>query len=39
VGPEGYSSAISAFAACVDIHETYLRSGFRPAMAKFIGNG
>ena len=23
-------------AACVDIHETYLRSGFGPAMAKFI---
>jgi pimeloyl-ACP methyl ester carboxylesterase len=23
-------------AACVDIHETYLRSGFAPAMAKFI---
>ena len=24
-------------AACVDIHETYQRSGFGPAMAKFIG--
>jgi pimeloyl-ACP methyl ester carboxylesterase len=24
-------------AACVDIHETYLRSGVGPAMAKFIG--
>jgi hypothetical protein len=23
-------------AACADIHETYLRSGFGPAMAKFI---
>ena len=23
-------------AACIDIHETYLRSGFGPAMAKFI---
>jgi hypothetical protein len=23
-------------AACTDIHETYLRSGFGPAMAKFI---
>jgi pimeloyl-ACP methyl ester carboxylesterase len=23
-------------AACVDIHETYMRSGFGPAMAKFI---
>lgn len=26
----------AALAACVDIHETYLRSGFGPAMAKFI---
>ena len=26
-------------AACVDIHETYLRSGFGPAMAKFIAIG
>jgi pimeloyl-ACP methyl ester carboxylesterase len=25
-----------ALAACTDIHETYLRSGFGPAMAKFI---
>jgi pimeloyl-ACP methyl ester carboxylesterase len=25
-----------ALAACVDIHETYLRSGMGPAMAKFI---
>jgi pimeloyl-ACP methyl ester carboxylesterase len=25
-----------ALAACVDIHETYLRNGFGPAMAKFI---
>jgi pimeloyl-ACP methyl ester carboxylesterase len=25
-----------ALAACVDIHETYLRAGFGPAMAKFI---
>jgi pimeloyl-ACP methyl ester carboxylesterase len=25
-----------ALAACADIHETYLRSGFGPAMAKFI---
>ena len=25
-----------ALAACVDIHETYQRSGFGPAMAKFI---
>ncbi|MDX6315364.1 MAG: hypothetical protein QOF44_4828 [Streptomyces sp.] len=25
-----------ALAACVDIHETYRRSGFGPAMAKFI---
>jgi pimeloyl-ACP methyl ester carboxylesterase len=25
-----------ALAACVDIHETYLRSGLGPAMAKFI---
>jgi pimeloyl-ACP methyl ester carboxylesterase len=25
-----------ALAACLDIHETYLRSGFGPAMAKFI---
>jgi pimeloyl-ACP methyl ester carboxylesterase len=25
-----------ALAACVDIHETYLRTGFGPAMAKFI---
>jgi len=27
----------AALAAAVDIHETYLRSGFGPAMAKFIG--
>jgi pimeloyl-ACP methyl ester carboxylesterase len=26
----------AALAACVDIHETYLRSGMGPAMAKFI---
>jgi pimeloyl-ACP methyl ester carboxylesterase len=26
----------AALAACTDIHETYLRSGFGPAMAKFI---
>jgi pimeloyl-ACP methyl ester carboxylesterase len=26
----------AALAACVDIHETYERSGFGPAMAKFI---
>jgi pimeloyl-ACP methyl ester carboxylesterase len=26
----------AVLAACVDIHETYLRSGFGPAMAKFI---
>jgi len=26
----------TVLAACVDIHETYLRSGFGPAMAKFI---
>ena len=26
----------AALAACVDIHETYQRSGFGPAMAKFI---
>ena len=26
----------AALAACADIHETYLRSGFGPAMAKFI---
>jgi pimeloyl-ACP methyl ester carboxylesterase len=26
----------AALAACVDIHETYLRSGHGPAMAKFI---
>ena len=26
-----------ALAACVDIHETYLRSGMGPGMAKFIG--
>jgi pimeloyl-ACP methyl ester carboxylesterase len=25
-----------ALAACVDIHETYMRAGFGPAMAKFI---
>jgi len=25
-----------ALAACTDIHDTYLRSGFGPAMAKFI---
>ncbi len=25
-----------AIAACVDMHDTYLRSGFGPAMAKFI---
>jgi hypothetical protein len=28
--------AEQALAACVDIHETYLRSGSGPAMAKFI---
>jgi pimeloyl-ACP methyl ester carboxylesterase len=26
----------AALAACTDMHETYLRSGFGPAMAKFI---
>jgi pimeloyl-ACP methyl ester carboxylesterase len=26
----------AALAACVDIHETYLRDGFGPAMARFI---
>ena len=26
----------AALAACVDVHETYLRAGFGPAMAKFI---
>jgi pimeloyl-ACP methyl ester carboxylesterase len=26
----------AALAACVDIHQTYLRSGYGPAMAKFI---
>jgi pimeloyl-ACP methyl ester carboxylesterase len=26
----------NALAACVDIHDTYLRDGFGPAMAKFI---
>ena len=26
----------TVLAACVDMHETYLRSGFGPAMAKFI---
>ena len=30
------SDQVAALAACVDIHETYLRSGFGPAMAKFI---
>jgi pimeloyl-ACP methyl ester carboxylesterase len=28
--------AETALAVCVDMHETYLRSGFGPAMAKFI---
>jgi pimeloyl-ACP methyl ester carboxylesterase len=28
--------AQTALAVCVDIHDTYLRSGFGPAMAKFI---
>src|SRR5579872_4972559 len=28
--------AETAVAVCVDMHETYLRSGFGPAMAKFI---
>jgi GntR family transcriptional regulator/MocR family aminotransferase len=28
--------AETAMAVCVDMHETYLRSGFGPAMAKFI---
>jgi pimeloyl-ACP methyl ester carboxylesterase len=27
---------VAALAACADIHETYLRSGMGPAMAKFI---
>jgi pimeloyl-ACP methyl ester carboxylesterase len=32
----GLPDSEAILAACVDIHETYLRSGFGPAMAKFI---